>query len=128
MNIPYGYCRCGCGEKTSLASQGHTAKGYVKGEPVRFLVGHHRRKGPLDYIVDEHGCWIWQRTLDSKGYGVLRRSGIAHQAHRWYWEQEHGAVPDGLEMDHLCRVRACVNPDHLEPVTHAENIRRRRRP
>jgi hypothetical protein len=66
-------------------------------------------------------CWVWQRSTYRTGYGQIRGSSSAH---RYYYEEAYGEVPKGLHLDHLCRVRACVNPDHLEPVTCAENIRR----
>ena len=69
-------------------------------------------------------CWLWTGGRQSKGYGgfsLHRRSVLAH---RFTYERLVGPVPDGLELDHLCRVRHCVNPEHLEPVTHRVNIRR----
>lgn len=84
-----------------------------------------RPAGP-DYIVDlESGCWIWQREQTSDGYGRKRLAGGGRKAaHRWHYEQEHGPIPDGMQLDHLCRNRACCNPDHLEAVSARENCRR----
>ena len=72
--------------------------------------------------VDE--CWIWQACTGTNGYGLFRVDGRMFKAHRFAYELFVGPIPDGLELDHLCRVRTCVNPEHLDPVTHAENVRR----
>lgn len=85
------------------------------------------RIAPPFYLPDDNGCWIWQRELDTKGYGMRRvppKHKKVQRAHRWVYEQHRGPISNGLELDHLCRVPACVNPDHLEPVTHRENVRR----
>lgn len=74
---------------------------------------------------DESGCWLWTAATTPTGYGQFRFHDGSRAAHRLAYEQMVGPIPDGLELDHLCRVRNCVNPDHLEPVTHAENLRRR---
>ena len=74
---------------------------------------------------DANGCWLWTGAL-LDGYGIVKVGGGVRRAHRVVFEFERGPIPDGLELDHLCRVRRCVNPDHLEPVTKAENIRRER--
>ena len=73
--------------------------------------------------VDATGdCWLWTGHCNQFGYGVVKHRGADRDrmAHLVLYEQLVGAVPDGLELDHLCRVRNCVNPDHLEPVTHPD--------
>jgi hypothetical protein len=72
--------------------------------------------------VDAFGvCWEWQAAKDTKGYGVFNLRGVLVRAHRFAYETLMGPVPEGLELDHLCRNRICVFPGHLEPVTHRVN-------
>ena len=70
------------------------------------------------------GCWLWLGKLTEKGYGIFVMDGKSIPAHRVSWELTNGQIPEGLQIDHLCRVRACVNPVHLEPVTNLENTLR----
>lgn len=70
------------------------------------------------------GCWLWIGPLCGAGYGRMTIGGERPGAHRLSYELFVGPIPEGLELDHLCRTRCCVNPDHLEPVTQRENGRR----
>lgn len=69
-------------------------------------------------------CWIWAKGLRG-GYGVIRREGKNQVAHSYFWKRVYGEISEGLELDHVCRIRSCINPSHLEAVTHEENCRRR---
>jgi len=76
-------------------------------------------------MVDPNsGCWLWTLSLKPEGYGSIKINGRSRLAHRISYEEFVGPVPRGLQLDHLCRTRSCVNPKHLEPVTLGENIRR----
>lgn len=88
------------------------------------------RAPPIDRLADkfevdhETGCWNWTAAMSAAGYGRVRVGESNKLAYRAVWEMTVEPVPDGLELDHLCRNTRCINPDHLEPVTHAENMRR----
>lgn len=131
--IPYGYCWCGCIQKTSPARQRDRKQNYFEGEPMRYKRGHGYSKPRFDssnYEVTDTGhatpCWLWNRYLTTAGYPFLyeRGTGKPQLAHRLYYEHYVGVIPEGLEIDHLCRKPACVNPEHLEPVTSATNQQR----
>lgn len=77
----------------------------------------------IDRTSSETGCWLWTGAL-SGGYGNLLADRVVTRAHRVVYEARVRRLREGEELDHLCRNRRCVNPDHLEPVDHAENCRR----
>lgn len=78
---------------------------------------------PKVKVNKDNGCWEWQGAKIT-GYGHFWAEDKGVIAHRWLYEQIHGPVPKGFELDHLCRNRSCVNPAHLEIVTRKENCRR----
>jgi hypothetical protein len=128
--IPYGYCQCGCGLPTTINEKHNKRYGWVKGEHKRFRKGHWPRfRGPTPWTDtlwhdEDRGfstpCRIWDGAKNALGYGYFR-DGLAYG---YAWELVNGPVPNGLELDHLCRQSECINTDHLEAVTHQENLRR----
>lgn len=106
-----GYCGCGCNQRVRH----------------RYVHGHNRRRSQT-WTVEDRGyltpCWIWQGSRNRYDYGYTRIGTETPLAHRFVYVEYKGAIPGDLDLDHLCRVHACVNPDHLEPVTVKENTRR----
>jgi len=112
----------------------HYRRWSMHGDPLS--TGEVRLRGPETEgerfwsKVDKTGdCWIWNGGVGAGGYGAFGSydeadDPITVRAHRYAYEALVGPIPAGLVLDHLCRVRRCVNPAHLEPVTNAENIRR----
>lgn len=80
------------------------------------------------YVYKTPGCWLWLGKRNRQGYGHFTpdatKSRGTVNAHRFAYECLVGPIPAGMELDHLCRVEACVRPEHLEPVSHSENVRR----
>jgi HNH endonuclease len=126
QDVPYGFCRCGCGQRTRLAPRNDASKGWVKGKPLSVIYGHRRAPLPFERGAPDE-CWLWRGQISPSGYGRIDINNHAGYAHRYVYERERGPIPNGLQLDHLCRVRACVNPSHLQPVSRAENIRRGRK-
>lgn len=118
MGLGDRQCECGCGGVLSATD--------YRGRPRRFLHGHNARgvKRLAEPVLEDRGyvtpCRIYQGYVMKNGYG----NNGGKLAHVQAWEQIHGPVPDGHELDHLCRVRSCVRDDHLEPVTRLVNIER----
>lgn len=115
-----GFCACGCGEETKRAPFDHKTHGWKKGEPYEYISQHHNNKKRQTYVVDENGCHVWQGQL-SQRYPARKVNGKPIHVHKWAWEQVHGAVPEGMVLHHTCSNTRCVNIEHLEVVTQAEN-------
>lgn len=83
------------------------------------------KNGPVpDYAPSLGPCWLWAAGKDRYGYGQFSVAGHLVKTHRLAYELLVGPIPAGLQIDHLCRVRSCVNPDHMEPVSCRENVLR----
>jgi HNH endonuclease len=131
-----GLCFCGCGTPTPRATRTLRERNWVAGEPIPYVKGHSAAKSQAvketkfwsKVFFHPSGCWIWTSTLNDKGYGtcwqVTPAAGKSAKAHRVSYELIFGKIDKSLELDHSCRNRACVNPWHLEPVSHLLNMRR----
>src|SRR3990167_537203 len=121
-----GICLCGCGKKTKVFFRNIFERGYKKGDSAQYIHGHHSKKMGPEYEINSNGCWIWKKATGCGGYGKKYAHDKTILAHRFYYEKFKGKISKGLCLDHLCKTRHCVNPDHLEPVTQLENNRRGR--
>lgn len=126
-----GLCECGCGKPAPIAKESNRSKGHRRGEPMRFRFSHggngNRRPDP-GYVLDAAtGCWNFSGYIRKDGYAgtITAPDGRPRvSAHVAYYERKNGRVAAGFIVDHTCRNPRCVNPDHLEAVSQAENVRR----
>lgn len=99
---------------------------------MRGLTAEQRFFAKVEGSPGYEDCWIWVGASNKIGYGLFYggggRGGLHMGSHRWSWEFFNGPIPDGLQLDHLCQNKRCVNPWHLEPVTAAVNNSRKLHP
>lgn len=137
--IPYGYCHCGCGNKTKLSDVNNAPRGLIKGQPYKFIRGHatkiRTQDNPITRFwmkVNKEGaihpynpklgkCWEWLASKNKKGYGHFGFNGACWQAHRISWIFSYGEIPNDLLVLHSCDNPMCVRPDHLFLGTHQDN-------
>jgi len=136
-NETHGLCRCGCGEPTTIANRSRKDRGWIKGQPVPYKRGHNPTVALFERLANFWSmvkllptsgwpdCLEWGAATQSNGYGGFFGE---RQAHRISYLLTVGPIPEGLDLDHLCRNRACINPYHLEPVTRIVNVRRGLKP
>lgn len=123
--MPDGLCECGCGGATAMR----------KGKRCRYLKGHNLLRGTLEERFAAKvapaadlspngmaGCLLWIGCRHPRGYGHFKADAKVVAAHIMAWRLAGRSVQVGHELDHLCRRTSCVNVEHLEPVTHRENI------
>lgn len=130
MQIEFGYCHCGCGQKTNIITKTLHKRGHVKGQPLRYITGHNRTIEPKPIadrfwpkvkvgLPDE--CWEWMGKKSKKGQGIFRGNkdvGSARTAYRL----AYGDIPDGLWVLHKCDNPPCCNPNHLFLGTQKDNM------
>lgn len=132
---PSGLCMCGCGLPTKIAPKTVSRLGWVKGHARPFVKGHRlgqRSRTEItdaDYQVEDRGysspCWIVPLATHPDGHVSLKMRGErkARKAHRIMWEQKRGPIPQAHDVHHLCEQPPCVNPDHLQLLTHHDHAR-----
>lgn len=128
--IPFGYCHCGCGNKTPIAKRNNKKLNHIKGQPTQFCYGHHKPRVTTAEgfwkrvdIKTESECWPWLKYVNDSGYGVTRTSkNKAVRASHIAYELTYGPIPEGLFVCHHCDNPICCNPAHLFLGTHSDNM------
>jgi hypothetical protein len=131
--IPPGLCQCGCGQPTAPAPQTHHKRGWIKGQPVRFIKGHNVTDMPTRPLterfwekVDRSGgpaaCWPWQGYRNPHGYGTICTGESDTLTHRVAWELAHGPIPPGKVVCHRCDNPPCCHAECNVPgCEHLQN-------
>jgi hypothetical protein len=119
---PSGLCFCGCGQATPIATKTSAQWGHVKGQPTRYVRGHHpgHRGHAPGWTVLDTPCWIWTGRIRPDDGRPMWSDELAY---RRVYEEQVRPLSDDEVLHHVCHNRICVNPSHLEPLVDAEHAR-----
>jgi len=142
IEVPFGYCHCGCGQRTNIAKEANRRKGHIAGQPMRFVRGHRARlpqfrpTGPrpgwLEHFWEQAEpvegplatlCWRWTGAKYKNGYGKASVAGRTRYAHRLAYEEAIGEIPGRAQVNHLCDWKNCIATNHLVLGSHTINAR-----
>lgn len=132
--IKFGFCHCGCGEKTRIATGNDRTRGFIKDQPLRFIVGHNGRLQEFRTtaeafwekvkILSSDECWLWQGRVNEDGYGTATYLGKPYKSHRLSWILTNGEIDEeSIQVLHRCDNPPCCNFHHLFLGTHADNMK-----
>lgn len=133
QEIPYGYCKCGCGQKTKISPQSSTIHKHVNGVPRDYLPGHSAKRHVSITLADvfwelcqknaETDCWLWRGNINLNGYGTFQFRGKFYYAHRVSYEIHNDIKLSRKQVIcHHCDNPVCTNPTHLFLGTQADNM------
>lgn len=130
--IEFGYCHCGCGEKTRISDVSYAPRGLVRGQPLKFISGHNSRFQKFQAteesfwnkvkILSPSECWPWQGYVNEDGYGTVAFRGKRYGSHRLAWILTYGEPGEGILVLHSCDNPPCCNVRHLFSGSQTDNM------
>ena len=128
QEIPLGLCQCGCGEETNICPVNCVSRGFIKGQPFRFIKSHGNARPLADKfwekvdVKSDSECWLWKGSVDRKGYGKFGNKYKTEISSRVAYKLAYGKLEHGESVLHACDNPPCCNPSHLFKGTQQDNV------